>query len=125
VSKSFALANAIAPQDCALLKLPIEVRERIWMLVLSEVSGEYPIAPLKKGKIFYSKHWPEAARDTTALSESCRQIYVDCVGGSLLYKAKQFSFTPGLLLNYLWIVSVSQMAYSFKQFESFDRSQMN
>ena len=61
---------------------------------------------MKKGNIFYSANWPDAARDTSALSETCRQIYVDVVGGGLLYKAKKFSFTPGLMLNYLWVVRI-------------------
>jgi hypothetical protein len=37
-----------------------------------------------------------------------RPPIVDVVGGGLLYKAKQFSFTPGLMLNYLWVVRASK-----------------
>lgn len=59
---------------------------------------------MKKGNIFYSSNWQNAASDTVSLSETCRLIYVDVVGGSLFYKAKVFSFTPGLMLNYLWVV---------------------
>ena len=70
------------------------------------MGGGLPIKPMKKGNIFFSHNWQEAARDTIAMSETCRQIYVDVVGSGLLYKTKQFSFTSGLLLNYLWVVRI-------------------
>jgi hypothetical protein len=106
-SQSLAWASAIVPQKCGLLKLPVEVRHKIWNLVFENLScGDEPIKPMKKKEMFYSPNWPDAPTETAALSETCRQIYVDVIGGGLLYKAKQFSFTPGLMLNYLWVVSI-------------------
>jgi hypothetical protein len=107
VLQSLSWAKAIVPQNCGLLKLPVEVRHKIWNLVFEDLScGDEPIKPMKRRKRFYSPTWPNAARETAVLSETCRQIYVDVVGGGLLYKAKQFSFTPGLMLNYLWVVRI-------------------
>jgi hypothetical protein len=85
------------------LQLPVEIRHRIWNTVI-EGYGTRRVKPMKKGNIFYSSNWQNAASDTVSLSETCRLIYVDVVGGSLFYKAKVFSFTPGLMLNYLWVV---------------------
>lgn len=58
---------------------------RIWILVLQDLSAER-IAPMKKGNIFYSQNWSNAAQETAALPETCRQIYVDVVGGGLLVR---------------------------------------
>ena len=125
--QSLAWASTIVPQNCGLLKLPVEVRHKIWSLVFENLScGNEPIRPMKKGMKFYSPTWPEAPKETAALSETCRQIYVDVVGGGLLYRAKQFSFTPGLMLNYLWVVRICPpLCISSKTFEQIKLSFWN
>ena len=101
--QSLAWAHSIVPQSCGFLRLPFEVRRTIYDLVIEEFSyGWEAIQPLKKGKKFYSPTWSDAAMETTALYQLCRQSYVDVVGSGLLYRARPFWFkSPTLMLNYL------------------------
>jgi hypothetical protein len=70
------------------------------------IFGDNEIFPRKNGNEFYSYNWPNAAGETAALYQLCRQTYVDVVGSGLLYSAKTFVFTsPTLMLNYLWVIN--------------------
>lgn len=86
------------------------MRRKIYDLAIDEfISGSYfsdTIEPRKNGNKFYSPNWPNAAQETAALYQLCRQTYVDVVGSGLLYSAKTFLFTsPTLMLNYLWVIN--------------------
>jgi hypothetical protein len=70
------------------------------------IFGSNRIEPRKNGNKFYSPNWPNAAQETAAIYQLCRQIYVDVVGSGLLYSAQTFLFTsPTLMLNYLWVIN--------------------
>jgi hypothetical protein len=82
------------------LKLPTEVRNKIYSLVFSDLT----IRPYKKGKKF--RNIVEAQQPLmilySDLSLVCRQLYIDTVGGALLYRVATFSFdSPQLMKNYL------------------------
>jgi hypothetical protein len=83
------------------------VRRKIYDLTIDEfIFGSNRIEPRKNGNKFYSPNWPNAAQETTALYQLCRQTYVDVVGSGLLYSAKTFLFgSPTLMLNYLWVIN--------------------
>ncbi|KAH8603055.1 hypothetical protein B0O99DRAFT_604954 [Bisporella sp. PMI_857] len=111
---SLVWAAAIVPQAHAgFLKLPYEIRMKIYTYVLEdfEISGtrNYPVAhlaPTKDGKRFKSFTWPTAGKNSILLAETCRQMYVDFVGGGLLYRHIPFSFrSPILLLNYTLVIN--------------------
>ncbi|PVH85838.1 hypothetical protein DL98DRAFT_568129 [Cadophora sp. DSE1049] len=104
---SLAWAASIVPQNTGFLKLPFEVRVKIYEHAIEDFScGEDPIEPRKKGDKFWSPGWPNIAEETTKFYQLSRQVYVDFVGSSLLYKFKSFSFdSPTLLLNYLCVIN--------------------
>jgi hypothetical protein len=104
--KSMAWANAIVPQSCGFLRLPVEIRNKIYEHVINDFScgpqSDHPIKPRKKGKRFHSPEWRNASRETIALYQLCRQAYIDVVGSGLLYKFRKFYFSsPTSMLNYL------------------------
>jgi hypothetical protein len=101
-----AWANAIVPQPCGFLRLPVEVRNKIYEHVINDFScgpqGMYPIKPRKRGNKFCDPEWRNASNETTALYQLCRQVYVDVYGSGLLYRFRKFYFTsPTVMLNYL------------------------
>ncbi|KAH6709205.1 hypothetical protein DL95DRAFT_441999 [Leptodontidium sp. 2 PMI_412] len=104
---SLAWAASIVPQTTGFLKLPFEVRVKIYEHIIDDFScGEEPIEPRKKGNKFWSPSWASIAEETTKFSQLSRQVYVDFVGSSLLYRFKRFSFSSGgLLLNYLCVIN--------------------
>jgi hypothetical protein len=83
------------------------VRNKIYEHVIKDFScNPDGIKPWKKGKKFHDIDWPNAAKETTALYQLCRQVYVDVYGSSLLYRFKKFHFTsPTVMLNYLWVIN--------------------
>jgi hypothetical protein len=63
------------------------------------------IEPRRSRKRFRSQNWPDAAGERISLYEICRQIYVDAVGGGLLYKFQKFFFgSQNSMFNYLWVI---------------------
>ncbi|KAG4438181.1 hypothetical protein IFR05_006349 [Cadophora sp. M221] len=104
---SLAWASAIVPQTTGFLKLPFEVRLKIYEHIIDDFScGGEPIEPRKKGNKFWSPGWASIADETTKFSQLSRQVYVDFVGSGLLYRFKRFSFSSGaLLLNYLCVIN--------------------
>ncbi|KAH7417342.1 hypothetical protein BKA64DRAFT_657682 [Cadophora sp. MPI-SDFR-AT-0126] len=104
---SLAWAASIVPQNTGFLKLPFEVRVKIYEHAIEGFScGEDPIEPRKKGVKFCSPGWANIADETTKFYQLSRQVYVDFVGSSLLYRFKSFSFdSPTLLLNYLCVIN--------------------
>lgn len=122
------------PQDCGFLRLPLEIRMRIYEHVIRDWSiGRSPIEPRKNRMKFKSASWsksdggmpfllelyPESLQLCGASSETkaniqtetaqlyllCRQSYVDVVGCGLIYALKLFLFaSPNLMLNYLWVI---------------------
>ncbi|KAE9370058.1 hypothetical protein N431DRAFT_484386 [Stipitochalara longipes BDJ] len=104
---SFEWAAAIVPQSCGFLRLPFEVRRKIYDLMINDFAfSSFSIEPRKNGNKFLSPYWPNADQETTALYQLCRQTYVDVVGSGLLYSAKTFLFrSPTLMLNYLWVIN--------------------
>jgi len=62
-------------------------------------------SPGKKAT-FHDPDWPNAAKETSALYQLCRQVYVDVYGSGLLYRFQRFHFTsPNIMLNYLWVIN--------------------
>ncbi|KAH7364155.1 hypothetical protein BKA65DRAFT_490567 [Rhexocercosporidium sp. MPI-PUGE-AT-0058] len=104
---SFAWAASIVPQTTGFLSFPFELRVKIYEHIIEGFScGEEPINPRKKGNKFCSPTWRKIAEETTKISLLSRQVYVDFVGSSLLYRFKPFSFSsPTLLLNYLCVMN--------------------
>ncbi|KAK0126476.1 hypothetical protein ONS95_008073 [Cadophora gregata] len=104
---SLAWAASIVPQNTGFLKLPFEVRVKIYEHAIEDFScGEDPIKPRKNGDKFRSPGWANIADETTKFYQLSRQVYVDFVGSSLLYRFKPFSFdSPTLLLNYLCVIN--------------------
>jgi len=100
-NQSLEWALATPAQNSSFLKLPAEVRNRIYLLVFSDLT----IRPYKKGKKF--RNVGEATSQPlmilySDLSLVCRQLYIDTVGGALLYRVATFSFdSPQLMKNYL------------------------
>ncbi|KAF4632121.1 hypothetical protein G7Y89_g6005 [Cudoniella acicularis] len=91
------------------LKLPIEIRNRIYGLVLCPARNfgmEYIVIPRKALKKFINVSStidnPNTIIPYNILSIVCRQFYIDVIGGSLLYKWTTFEFTSiNLMANYL------------------------
>ncbi|KAE9381472.1 hypothetical protein N431DRAFT_539121 [Stipitochalara longipes BDJ] len=107
---SLAWAQAIAPQASGFLKLPIEVRNRIYEHVIGDWTCGYgkggSITPWKKARKFHDNEWRDAPKETAGLYLLCRQVYVDVVGSGLLYAFRKFHFTsPPTMLNYLWVIN--------------------
>jgi hypothetical protein len=72
-TQSQAWAKAIVPQHSLLLKLPIEIRIKIWEEVIDTFKNGYKlVTPWKNGKKFKSHWWADAAKETSALYEICR-----------------------------------------------------
>lgn len=103
---SRAWAEAIVPQDCGFLRLPLEIRMRIYELVIRGWSiGRNAIEPRKNRMKFKSGYWRKSDEETAQLYLLCRQSYVDVVGRGLIYVQKLFFFaSPTLMLNYLWVI---------------------
>lgn len=103
---SRAWAEAIVPQDCGFLRLPLEIRMRIYEHVIRDWSiGRSPIEPRKNRMKFKSASWSKSDGETAQLYLLCRQSYVDVVGCGLIYALKLFLFaSPNLMLNYLWVI---------------------
>ncbi|TAQ86775.1 hypothetical protein B7494_g4896 [Chlorociboria aeruginascens] len=105
---SLSWANAIDPQPGRLHRLPIEVRHKIYDMVFDEDDdpkhpGKYQLEPRKHttGNKFSTPRGKGAIRDMNNLARTCRQFYVEIIGGSLLYKSVTFHFTsPKLMMNY-------------------------
>jgi hypothetical protein len=97
--QSLEWALATPPQDSWFLKLPTEVRNRIYELALQDII----ISPNKNGKKFKSTaQWPNMILNYRSYSLVSRQVYIDIVGGALLYRFAKFSFnSPMLMKNYL------------------------
>jgi len=75
-------------------------------LFLTRSSQNTRIEPVKNGNKFKSWNWTHAAQDTAVLAETCRQMYVDCVGGGLLYRYQNFRFNSATaMINYLWVIN--------------------
>ncbi|EKD17876.1 uncharacterized protein L3040_004415 [Drepanopeziza brunnea f. sp. 'multigermtubi'] len=120
-SKAWALQ--IAEQTAPLLRIPIELRQRIFEIVLSDY--DLTLTPHKCGKRFLniagrtrytcrSRHdsidvedpnyfRPNSVVDLYIyLSMLCRQTYVEIVGGAWLYQIGAFNFnSPTLMYNYI------------------------
>ncbi|KAF8866622.1 hypothetical protein BDZ45DRAFT_278459 [Acephala macrosclerotiorum] len=105
---SFEWAKAIIPQESGFLKLPYEVRLKIYEHAVEDFTftkADAPIEPRKKGKRFWSPGWTGPATDTERLYMICRQSYVDVVGSGLIYRLKPFTFpSPSMMLNYLLVI---------------------
>ncbi|CZR50974.1 uncharacterized protein PAC_00849 [Phialocephala subalpina] len=105
---SLEWAKAIAPQESGFLKLPYEVRLKIYEHAVEDFTFakvDTPIEPRKKGKRFWSPGWDYPATDTERLYMICRQSYVDVVGSGLIYRLKSFTFpSPAMMLNYLLVI---------------------
>lgn len=69
-TQSFGWAQAIPPQTGGFLKLPYEVRLKIYGLVIAEFKSGI-IEPLKRGNIFYSPDWPTATEGLCQLCHFC------------------------------------------------------
>ncbi|KAE8444585.1 hypothetical protein EG329_014416 [Mollisiaceae sp. DMI_Dod_QoI] len=109
VTTSLEWAKAIVPQPASgFLKMPFEVRLKIYELAVEDftfTTPTTPIEPKKKGKKFWSPGWINAAEDTERLYMICRQSYVDVVGSGLIYRLKPFTFSsPAMMLNYLLVI---------------------
>lgn len=107
---SLAWAQAILPQSSGFLKLPIEVRTRIYEHVIDDWACgpklDSPVMPWKKGRKFRDPDWKNAAQETAALYLLSRQVYIDVVGSGLLYRFRKFYFSsPTTMLNYLWVIN--------------------
>ncbi|KAE8451915.1 hypothetical protein EG329_002756 [Mollisiaceae sp. DMI_Dod_QoI] len=108
VATSESLASTIVKQDSRLLKLPEEIKQNIWKLV---VIVKDPIAPVqlraKSNKFLWSKDQhvqdPNTRRtnivisaakplDVVALSAVCKQIYQEVSLTHIFYKENQFQF---------------------------------
>ncbi|KAH6715398.1 hypothetical protein DL95DRAFT_455762 [Leptodontidium sp. 2 PMI_412] len=113
-SKAWSLE--IRPQDTPLLKAPLETRTRIFEILFR--SYDLILSPQKCGKGFANTIdgvvTLDRARGITRTRHSspmkmylsvslvCRKIYVEVVGGALLYRVGEFYFRSGLLMsNYL------------------------
>ncbi|KAG4437260.1 hypothetical protein IFR05_007276 [Cadophora sp. M221] len=111
---SRAWAREIKPQDIPLLGAPLEVRTRIFEILFR--SYDLILSPQKCGKGFYNSadgvvtlnrgpgvtHHDSPITMCLSISLVCRQIYVEVVGGALLYRVSEFYFNSGLLMsNYL------------------------
>ncbi|PVH85618.1 hypothetical protein DL98DRAFT_651014 [Cadophora sp. DSE1049] len=104
-------ALKIIPQAMPLLRIPLEVRTRIFEILFRSYYSV--LSPMKHGKGFYSsnigfaelrgrRHSPPAEYPTKTyidVSLVCRQIYVEVVGGAMLYRMGEFYFGSGLLMN--------------------------
>jgi hypothetical protein len=93
-----------------LTSLCSRVRNRIYEHVIDDWSigpkRGSPILPWKRGCKFRDPEWRNAAKETAALYLLSRQVYVDVVGGGLLYHFRKFFFSsPTTMLNYLWVIN--------------------
>lgn len=125
---SRAWAEAIVPQDCGFLRLPLEIRMRIYELVIRGWSiGRNAIEPRKNRMKFKSGYWRKSDEgmpfllefnlkpaklgggasleteaniktETAQLYLLCRQSYVDVVGRGLIYVQKLFFFASPTLM---------------------------
>lgn len=108
--QSLEWASTIKTQKSSFVSLPVEVRNQIYGYIFT---GFTITNPTKCGPKF------ELAKDAevtniklyNAFVTACRQIYVDVVGGGLLYAISTFAFnTPEALMKYLGCINPAHLA---------------
>ncbi|KAL8688779.1 MAG: hypothetical protein Q9218_005394 [Villophora microphyllina] len=120
ISQDLLASPSTASQTCALLSLPLELRQRIYEIALGEriltLSNEYGMIRIHETLPLHCVTWDsrgphrnlneetadlesESGHPTFKLLLSCRQIYVEAIG--ILYSTNIFSLDSPLMLVYL------------------------